>query len=162
MSHFVYLIGPIDGYYKIGRTADTKRRIAKFQFPVTPKIQHFIKTKDCKWLEKYLHVAFAHARIRLEWFTFSKEDIASIILIKEIASLDYVPEWLVALNAANKLKEKSYKYDRPGRPAGREGKLIRLQVHVEQSVIDWCKRTGGTVYAGAQAALRKAAGADSK
>lgn len=75
---YVYLVHhPESGAYKIGRSADPRTRLAQ----LAPKsacleLVATIMTTDSVWLERAMHLTFAHRRIRGEWFALSDDDVA--------------------------------------------------------------------------------------
>lgn len=95
----VYLVGVLEGCYKIGRSGDSERRILDYapKLPVTLTIIHRITTNDAVWLESVLHGAFLHRRSVGEWFRLSSSDVEWITSLVSVARTDTLPEWLTTL-----------------------------------------------------------------
>lgn len=64
-------------------------------------LDHF-PTGNMVWLERYLHEAFAHRRVRLEWFRLTAEDVK---LIRSITAADGVDDLPPAIAAQHTLNE---------------------------------------------------------
>jgi hypothetical protein len=80
---YIYLLRaakPFDECYKIGRTADPKRRLTDFgvklPYSVTPLM--VTKVEDMFEEEAWLHRQFASVRVDGEWFKLSDRDVAAI------------------------------------------------------------------------------------
>lgn len=80
----VYVIGPLNGYHKIGFSGDVDRRVEKgfSNLPGDILIRVRIATYQPLWLERYLHIAFKDVRWKGEWFKLTEEDIQLIAQIK--------------------------------------------------------------------------------
>jgi hypothetical protein len=78
---YVYLIGVArDGCHKIGWSTDPEQRLYHLRLREKDRglrLLHAARTVDGFWLEQYLHVAFAHRRVRGEWFRLSDDDVAT-------------------------------------------------------------------------------------
>jgi hypothetical protein len=100
---FVYLIHhPESGAYKIGRSVNPSQRLGQ----IAPKSAGLvmlgtIPTVDDVWLERTLHLAFAHRRSRGEWFTLTEEEVAVILSIPSADSPGDLPATVHALFEAN-------------------------------------------------------------
>jgi hypothetical protein len=97
----VYLIGPVDGAYKIGQSQDPEARLAQFNLPFEPAIVAIVTTSRKGWLEPYMHAAFAHRRIRGEWFRLTHEEVVLFCSVPHADSPDDLPAAVVALHGAN-------------------------------------------------------------
>lgn len=95
----VYLVGVLEGCYKIGRSCDSGRRVLDYvpKLPVSVTILHRITTGDTVWLEGLLHVAFTHRRTMGEWFRLSPEDVVLISSLVSASSVGDLPDGLVDL-----------------------------------------------------------------
>ena len=95
----VYLVGVLEGCYKIGRSGDSERRLLSYspKLPVTLSIHHRISTDDAVWLESLMHAAFAHRRGCGEWFRLTVDDVRLISGLIAIRQGDVLPEWLDTL-----------------------------------------------------------------
>jgi len=84
---FVYLLGPLDGYYKIGRAKNVSNRMKL----VSPKLPYhvelvlFIKVPNMMKLEADLHKFFKSKRGNGEWFKLSVPDLLYIDAYKKLA-----------------------------------------------------------------------------
>jgi hypothetical protein len=68
------------------------------------QIRHYIASADRIWLERFMHEAYSHRRVKLEWFRLSAGDVEDFSTISEADNLDQLPSWVVArrvLNEAN-------------------------------------------------------------
>lgn len=75
----VYLLRSENGCYKIGLSANMKKRMRVFdKWPIEVVLLHTIQSDDASWLELDLHLRFAEKRIRGEWFLLSHEDVQFI------------------------------------------------------------------------------------
>lgn len=76
----VYIVGELEGHYKIGRSTDTESRLNSFspRLPVKLVVAHVITSANEVWLERALHLAFRHRRGLGEWFKLSTEDMAML------------------------------------------------------------------------------------
>lgn len=84
----VYLVGVLEGCYKIGRSEDAERRLLQFapRLPVTLTVHHRVTTDDASWLEDVLHTAFRHRRTLGEWFRLTGQDVAlfrSLVAVRQ-------------------------------------------------------------------------------
>lgn len=53
------------------------------------------------WLEKYLHQAFSHRRVKLEWFRLTEEDVKLIRSITAADGVDDLPSAIAAQHTIN-------------------------------------------------------------
>ncbi len=86
---FVYIIGPIEGYFKIGISRDPFTRYSALNLPIHPDVCIVFKHKDPEGIERELHKFFAKTRGRGEWFKIEQAEIQAI---KDIATRND-PEW---------------------------------------------------------------------
>lgn len=98
----VYLVQAPGGLYKIGESKCPADRLATldpsgFGF----ELLHAIPSTDRKGLESILHTAFAHRRVRGEWFRLAEEDVALIRSVPAAELLADLPAAVVALHRAN-------------------------------------------------------------
>lgn len=95
----VYLVGVLEGCYKIGRAADAEKRLLSFspKLPVSLTILHRISTDDPPWFEAVLHIAFKHRRTLGEWFRLTKQDVALFRSIVAVRRIDQLPPELLSL-----------------------------------------------------------------
>jgi hypothetical protein len=103
----VYLIGPVDGCYKIGQSDNPEARIASLNLPVAPAIVATFTTSRGGWLESYLHAAFAHRRTRGEWFRLADEEVTLLATVSHVSEPADLPAAVVALHDANRAAKKS-------------------------------------------------------
>jgi hypothetical protein len=76
MGSVVYVVGPVDGAFKIGRTRNLAQRLDQLAaLPVRIAVHAAIGTDNASWLEAYLHTAFAHCLAGREWFRLTDDDI---------------------------------------------------------------------------------------
>ena len=86
-AEYVYLIHhPESGAYKIGRSVNPSQRLVQ----LAPQsaglvLVETIPTPDAVWLERALHLSFAHRRVKGEWFALSDDDVA---VIRRIGTAD--------------------------------------------------------------------------
>lgn len=92
----VYLVGVLEGCYKIGRSNDSEKRLLSYspKLPVTLTIHHRISTDNSVWLESILHAAFAHRRCGGEWFRLTGDDVRLVCAIVALRQNDMLPGWL--------------------------------------------------------------------
>ena len=140
---FCYLIRHPSGLHKIGRSIDPLARLCR----IAPKslglqLVHHIATGDMPWLERYLHQAFSHRRVRGEWFNLTDAEIGLLISVLSADDVDGLPSPVVAqwvLNEAN------------GFEWGQEDKAAKLPVcdgvsrialgeSRYQALVEYCRR----------------------
>ena len=99
----VYLVGVLEGCYKIGRSGNSDKRLLSYspKLPVTLTIHHRITTDDAVWLENLLHAAFIHRRSGGEWFRLTADDIAHLKGIVAIHRDTRLPQWVDDLLTAH-------------------------------------------------------------
>jgi len=100
---FVYLIGVVDQCHKIGKSKDPDSRIKEFNTPNKLELVHKIETESPSWLEVTLHEAFAHCRVRGEWFRMATEEVAFFKALESINSEEQLPEIVNALRYRNRI-----------------------------------------------------------
>ena len=94
---FVYLIGQVDGCYKIGRSKSPDVRHAQLDcLPVPLEVRARIASKNPHWLERSLHRAFKARRVRREWFRLTAEEVVLLAGLKRVDSADDLPSVLLA------------------------------------------------------------------
>lgn len=92
---YVYLLkaeGPLEGYYKIGRTRNIPKRMGfiKLQLPCAVSLVHIESVPDTTLAEAFLHSFFADLRVNGEWFELQEEDIAAFrVLCRDIVPNPY-------------------------------------------------------------------------
>lgn len=98
---FVYVIAGPNGLYKIGQTHSPEQRIKHLARKDAGLSLSFAFAVNCRttW-ENYLHQAFAHRRVRGEWFRLQEEDIDILASITELAG-DSLPLSLTDLHSMN-------------------------------------------------------------
>ena len=86
-GQYIYLIQGTDGYYKIGKTSQPRKRIRRLSvvLPFDINVLHLIPTNDMSFVEKHLHEKYQHKRVRGEWFALSIDDVKEI---REIHSIE--------------------------------------------------------------------------
>lgn len=92
----VYIVGPLEGCYKIGMSGDVPKRLIALQTmtPVPFQVVHTITTDSPAWLEQRLHLAFAHCRTRGEWFRLREEDVELLCKTTSVNTTDKtLPSW---------------------------------------------------------------------
>jgi hypothetical protein len=76
------------------------RTITTMPFELT--IRHRIRSGRQKWLEGYLHKAFADVRVRGEWFRLSDDDLAALESVGSADGPKDLPVDLIARYEANR------------------------------------------------------------
>lgn len=95
----VYVIGTLEGCHKIGVTRNLTDRIRNMvALPVELREVISFPTHDFLGLERYLHTAFNHKRVRGEWFRLSAEDLALISQIQIQGGFAVYPPELAKLH----------------------------------------------------------------
>jgi len=86
-GQYIYLIQGSNGYYKIGKTTQPRKRLRKLSvvLPFDINVLHLIPTNDMSFVEKHLHEKYQHKRVRGEWFALSIDDVKEI---REIHSIE--------------------------------------------------------------------------
>ena len=71
----VYVIGPVEGAYKIGISRDVESRLNTLQTGVPVNLSLVCSFPGGEFLEKTLHRKFWDKKVRGEWFALSPEDL---------------------------------------------------------------------------------------
>lgn len=127
-TSFVYLVGVVDGCYKIGFANDPEARLSSYAplLPVAPSIHHRIATTRPRWLENTLHSAFSHRRVRGEWFRLEPADIGIIKNLLRVDSPEDIPADLLALFQSHKAEvPAAFDEDSPIRKPQADGKPVK-------------------------------------
>lgn len=88
-SHVVYLVySPISDLYKIGWSADLRERMKNLQrdqhdIPGPYKLIHTTETDCGRYLERQLHLIFAHRHSIREWYRLARADVRWIVNLGE-------------------------------------------------------------------------------
>ncbi len=99
---YVYLIQGPDGLFKIGRSVNPIARMSQIApRDVCLQLVSYIPSADCVWLERFVHEAYSHRRVKLEWFRLSPGDVEDFKTIGEADDIDDLPSWLVARRVLN-------------------------------------------------------------
>lgn len=132
----VYLMGPLDGCYKIGQSRDPASRARSLgNIPVHPPVLAVITTARRGWLEKYLHAAFRHLQVRGEWFRLGADDIALICGVTTADSPDDLPPALVAMRDRNEAERKVHHNYTTFRIYGEDGDGLRTLARLRRQTI---------------------------
>lgn len=103
MIQSVYLMGVVDGCYKIGKSKDPDTRLKKINTPSVLEVLHTISSDSPSWLEKTLHEAFSHRHRHREWFALSADEVAFFKSLSAINCEDDLPEIVIALRYRNRI-----------------------------------------------------------
>lgn len=99
---YVYLIEAPGGLYKIGRSVNPLARLSQIAPRAAGlKLVSYIATADSVWLERYMHEAFSHRRVRGEWFNLSEAESELFASIVTADNTDQLPQTLVARRVQN-------------------------------------------------------------
>jgi hypothetical protein len=136
---YVYLIhDPNSHMVKIGRSVNPIARMSQIATRERSLVLvSYIATADNVWLERFLHEAFAHRRVRGEWFQLDFAEIDLFRQMNEVDTLDDLPSAVVAqrvLNEANGFQwgEHDRKADIPSRGTRPVGIPEPLAVALEE------------------------------
>lgn len=77
---FIYILLAENGLYKIGRSNNFDKRIAKIgiQVPFEIDIEYGVAVKDAVYTELLFHEKFREKRVKGEWFRLNEEDLVWI------------------------------------------------------------------------------------
>ena len=134
---YVYLIGPLDGCWKIGHSFNPDTRLSQLGWlPCEIGVRARIATTCRTWLERYLHQAFRHRHVRGEWFALSQEDVSLVASISVADSAAALPPTILIHHEQNEpppvtrapIVGKSGRGR--GRPKSRPEELLRLRCDV--------------------------------
>jgi hypothetical protein len=150
----VYIVGPLEGCFKIGCTRQLPERLAFFDFlPVRMAVQITIPSDRHNWLEKYLHAAFAAKRVRGEWFRLTDGELDSLREVPFAHQESDLPKAVIVLNRARceevRLKKILARKQRPKRVASRTN--ISFPPELRRKLKEAAQRNGMTV----EGAVRK-------
>jgi Meiotically Up-regulated Gene 113 (MUG113) protein len=129
---FVYLMHhPTSGAYKIGLSVNPSQRVGT----IAPRsagivLVGTIPTAEPVWLEKILHGAFSHRRIRNEWFRMDETDTHLFLSIPAADRWEDLPHAIRGMWAVNEAREFEFgeshlagELELPGVSSGRECRL---------------------------------------
>ncbi len=103
---YCYVIAGPGGLYKIGRSVNPLARMSQ----IAPRdagleLVTYVGTGNTVWLERYLHEAFSHRRVKGEWFFLSVADVRLLKIVgPEVNTVDDLPSELVAQWVLNEAK----------------------------------------------------------
>jgi hypothetical protein len=82
---FVYLMQADNGLYKIGMSADIKKRLKDINrdVPVRVRLIHYIASDYQGMAEAYLHTRFKEEREKYEWFKLTQDQVNWICSLKD-------------------------------------------------------------------------------
>lgn len=120
----VYIVGKLEGHYKIGRSINADDRVGSFSplLPVPMSFMHKITTPDEIWLERVFHIAFQHCRGGGEWFKLTDADIELLLSVHHIENLGHLPLPIAEAWAS-----------RPRSSMGDEVRRLRVEAGLSQS-----------------------------
>lgn len=103
LENSIYVIGPVQGPYKIGYAADPRSRLSNLQVGQAVELlihyEEKVEASRAKVIEKLIHRQLGHKRIRGEWF--------DIPLADAIAEVKYaVIRWEGEENLSFRFKQK--------------------------------------------------------
>ncbi len=83
---YVYLIQSNDGFIKIGRTINIKKRFKTLSVHLPYKIRllGIIETNDYIGLEEELHCKYAEKRVNGEWFKLNENEINELLKLVNV------------------------------------------------------------------------------
>ena len=91
---YIYVIGPVVGYQKIGFSQNVEKRLSSIQTgnPVKLKIHHKQEVPEhcVRLLEQKIHNEIKHKKISGEWFDITVEDAISEVDFCMIRWSDHV------------------------------------------------------------------------
>ena len=98
---YVYLIAAPEGLFKIGRSVNPARRLREVLCGSSgDQLLTAIPSAEPGWLERYLHRAFSHRRVRREWFRLSEDEVGLILAIPAAARPEDIPPAVRSLHDA--------------------------------------------------------------
>lgn len=138
----VYLVGVLEGCYKIGRSGDSEKRLLSYspKLPVTLTIHHRITTDDAPWLEAAMHLAFEHRRALGEWFRLTPDDLDAVKAMVSVRRDYQLPAPLMTLwqqhggEPAMRIRPERVKGESPTEqqpkptPAEPDGELVEITI----------------------------------
>lgn len=135
---FAYLIAGPDGLFKIGRSVKPDKRVRQ----IAPKrfdlrLLFAIPTANPESLEGWLHQAFAHRRVKGEWFRLTEEEVALMRSIPSADSPADLPAAVLALRQVNEADGFTWgeKCDATGVPShGRKQINVRVDAATEELI----------------------------
>jgi hypothetical protein len=137
MKH-VYVIGPLEGCYKIGRARSVGARLRSLGvLPVELEAVAVIPTANAAWLERYLQAAFAARHVRGEWFRLTQNDLAMIAEIAHADGVEDLPAALVRLHGT--APPLNYRPDSATDRAHTDDDLVAIKVP------QWMKRVAAQI-----------------
>lgn len=99
----VYLVGTLEGCYKIGRSNNPHLRTSSYAplLPVELKVIHVIAAADPVWLESVLHTVFKGRREQGEWFRLTLDEVALFRSMNSVAVATDLPHEVLAIHLAS-------------------------------------------------------------
>lgn len=91
---YIYLYGPVEGQYKIGKSNSPERRdieiVPRTILPIDPDMIHLIPTNQMDAAETILQERYADLRTKGEWFNLTPDHITEICAIESMM-FDWLP-----------------------------------------------------------------------
>jgi predicted GIY-YIG superfamily endonuclease len=87
----VYFIKNEDGFIKIGRTTNLKRRLRELNCGVSHEliVEKYFELKHYKKVEKSLHNLYSYYKVRGEWYNITKNMLRDIYNRVELLDLNF-------------------------------------------------------------------------
>jgi len=79
ISHLYIIKNPVNGYYKIGKSVNVRKRLSQLK-SVEKSLFIFAIVPYCGMIERDLHKHFSACRIFGEWFNFSEDGIKYLFI----------------------------------------------------------------------------------
>lgn len=152
---FVYLIGPVEGCYKIGHSNDPESRAKTLSQGLDEllPVVHTIASTDGIYLERTLHAHFHECRVGGEWFRLSDQDIDLFKTLTRIDSAEDMPPGMVWVTTYLPMEpppfwsKQNRKKVRPGRPKklpdGVQRTISCILVNAEMATFDAARKALG-------------------
>ncbi len=99
---FVYLVSSPGGLFKIGQSSNPAARLPQLGPPIAGlAMRHTIQSTMYAELERWLHQAFSHRRVRSEWFRLTPDEVDLLCGVGQANAISDLPDSLLLLRARN-------------------------------------------------------------
>lgn len=154
---YVYMVrDPNSHMVKIGRSVNPLARLLQ----IAPRrsgleLVSYIATADNVWLEGFMHEAFAHCRVRGEWFMPTVDEVKLFTSIVEADDIDALPSQIVAQRVLNEANGFQWgKMDKTANPPSHGKRMVGIPTPLANALEAWAASRFSDLTTEVRAAVR--------
>lgn len=119
------------------------------------QLRHYIASADRIWLERFMHEAYSHRRVKGEWFRLSAGDVEDFCTINDADDLDQLPSWVVAMRVLNEAEGFPWgELDEEAIVPNKGGAMVRLTEEEHAMLKELAKHNDRKIIAEVRIAIR--------